>query len=219
MNFLVYKTVNNVNGKIYIGCHKTSNINDGYLGSGRLLLRAFEKYGTENFNREILAECSSEDEMFAKEAELVTAEFIARSDTYNLKVGGEGGWSFVNSSGKSVRHFSKQNAKEYSVKANTAKASLMQTDPEWALNYRNNISRQVRKYYANNPGPMSDKNHSEITRAQMRVSHIGKHVGEKNSQYGTMWITNGSVNQKIKHDTVIPDGWYQGRTIIRNKVP
>ena len=38
--YLVYKTTNLVNGKIYIGKHETDNLNDGYLGSGKLLKRA-----------------------------------------------------------------------------------------------------------------------------------------------------------------------------------
>ena len=36
-------------------------------------------------------------------------------------------------------------------------------------------------------------------------------VGYKNSQYGTMWITNGIQNKKIKKDQIIPEGWRKGR--------
>lgn len=39
-------------------------------------------------------------------------------------------------------------------------------------------------------------------------------TGAKNSQYGTMWITNGCVNKKIKKDVdIIPEGWYKGRKL------
>jgi thymidylate synthase len=34
--------------------------------------------------------------------------------------------------------------------------------------------------------------------------------GEKNPQYGTHWINNGTTNKKIK-DEAIPDGWQEGR--------
>jgi hypothetical protein len=94
-HYLVYKTTNLVNGKIYIGKHETNNLDDGYLGSGKLLKRAIEKYGEENFKREILFECSTREEMNAKEAELVNEDFLKRDDVYNLKQGGEGGWDYV----------------------------------------------------------------------------------------------------------------------------
>lgn len=45
MYYTIYKTINKINGKFYIGAHATSNINDGYLGSGTSLLHAMKKYG------------------------------------------------------------------------------------------------------------------------------------------------------------------------------
>jgi hypothetical protein len=40
----------------------------------------------------------------------------------------------------------------------------------------------------------------------------GKQSGSKNSQYGTMLITNGQENKKIKKEVdIIPEGWYKGR--------
>ena len=54
MERFIYKTTNLLNGKIYIGQHATENLNDGYLGSGVILQKAFDIYGRENFTREIL---------------------------------------------------------------------------------------------------------------------------------------------------------------------
>ena len=54
---IVYKTTNLINGKEYVGSHYTNNINDGYLGSGILLVRSVKKYGKNNFKKDILEYC------------------------------------------------------------------------------------------------------------------------------------------------------------------
>ena len=94
MKYTIYQIKNKINGKLYIGKHQTENINDGYFGSGVALRSAVEKYGKENFVKEILFVFDTEKEMNAKERELITEEFVMRNDTYNLGVGGEGGPHF-----------------------------------------------------------------------------------------------------------------------------
>ncbi len=37
MYYVIYKTTNLVNGKFYIGKHQTNDLNDGYIGSGKIL--------------------------------------------------------------------------------------------------------------------------------------------------------------------------------------
>lgn len=86
--FLVYKTTNTVTGMFYVGVHRTFDLEDGYLGSGKKLNNARAVYGDEVFRREILFYCESEDEMFAKEAEIVNKEFLRDPKTYNMALGG-----------------------------------------------------------------------------------------------------------------------------------
>lgn len=99
MHYVIYRTTNLKNGKWYIGKHKTSNLDDGYIGSGRSLLEDVKQYGRENFTCEILHFLPSEEAMNAKEAELVTEEVVKSDDNYNLCPGGHGGWGYVNTSG------------------------------------------------------------------------------------------------------------------------
>lgn len=87
---LVYQITNRINNKIYIGIHSTENIDDEYLGSGTQIRRAVEKYGIENFKKEILFDFDNPEEMILKESELVDRKFIARKDVYNIKTGGVG---------------------------------------------------------------------------------------------------------------------------------
>lgn len=86
--FYLYRVTNLINGKIYIGIHMTSNMKDCYYASGRAINQALRKYGKQNFKREILEYFSSEEEMLAREAEIVDEKFLERNDTYNLAEGG-----------------------------------------------------------------------------------------------------------------------------------
>lgn len=92
MYYTIYQTTNLTNGKIYIGYHSTKDLNDSYLGSGKILNQAITKSGRENFKREILYVFPSREEALNKELELVNEAFVQREDTYNMKIGGEGGW-------------------------------------------------------------------------------------------------------------------------------
>lgn len=87
--FILYKTTNLINNKVYIGIHQTKNLDDGYLGSGLAFKRALKKYGKENFKREILKYCNSLEELLQEEKEYVTENWVNREDTYNLKTGGQ----------------------------------------------------------------------------------------------------------------------------------
>lgn len=87
----VYKTTNTINGMFYIGVHRGLE-SDAYLGSGIRLKRAIEKYGRENFTREIIQVCSSIEEAYLLEKALVTPDLISSGTVYNLNTGGHGGW-------------------------------------------------------------------------------------------------------------------------------
>lgn len=93
VKFIVYKTTNHVNGKIYIGVHRldTTKPDDYYYGSGNAITNALKFYGNECFTRETLFEYDTPEEAYAKESEIVTIDFIKRTDNYNIRVGGFGG--------------------------------------------------------------------------------------------------------------------------------
>jgi group I intron endonuclease len=62
---VIYKTTNLVNGKQYIG--KDTKNKPSYLGSGTFLKRAIQKYGKENFKKEIIEVCESKEKLVERE--------------------------------------------------------------------------------------------------------------------------------------------------------
>ena len=105
----IYKTTNLVNGKMYIGKHQTSNVDDLYLGSGKILKYAIAKYGKNNFKREWIMFCEDEEEMNLMERIYVDETWISRSDTYNIGLGGEGGHVWIGKPPNLGKKMSKEN--------------------------------------------------------------------------------------------------------------
>lgn len=91
MYFIIYKTTNTVNGKEYIGAHKTAVIDDGYLGSGYQLRYAIKKYGRSSFIRDVLFIFDNSVDMYNKERELVNETYVTLKTNYNIVIGGQGG--------------------------------------------------------------------------------------------------------------------------------
>ena len=89
----IYKTTNLVNNKIYIG-KKSSNkfLGNAYLGSGKLIIRAINKYGKLNFIVEQLATANSLDELNNLE-KFYIKQYNSTDKTigYNIALGGNGG--------------------------------------------------------------------------------------------------------------------------------
>lgn len=153
--YYMYQITNAIDGKIYVGVHETNNLNDGYMGSGRLLKESIQKLGKENFTKDILAFFEDSNSMYLAERNYVDLEFVKRHDTYNLQIGGTNGFG-----------------------PNAWKAA------------QSSSAKKKRK------STMSEKKISQ---------------GKTNTQFGTMWITNGIINSKIKSADNIPSGWRKGR--------
>ena len=215
----MYKITNNINGKFYVGVHKTKKVNDEYFGSGKYLNRAINKYGIKNFRKEIIEYFNDTKEMFAKEKEIVDEEFVKRTDTYNLKIGGFGGFDYVNKvtsreqkskAGKKSVWVQKQRGtrkegftKEEQEKAHKAWRYYYDNDLEFRKKHNDDLRKAGK--LANTPEAMKKRRET--------FKEVKHQQGERNSQYGTMWITNNLSNRKIKKDEQIPLGWKKGRNI------
>jgi len=210
MHYTIYKVTNKINGKIYIGSHKTKNLDDGYMGSGKYLKRAMKKYGIENFEKQILFVYDNPEAMFKKEKELVNEDFLAIENTYNLKVGGSGGWDYINQNDLSGGGWRKSSSEEKSKSGRIGGiATFNKKVGFFSAESKNKAKKTLLEKYPN--GTFYGKTHSEETKKIISQQNSIMQSGEKNSQYGTMWITNGIKNAKIKRNDTIPDGWQKGR--------
>ena len=194
--YFIYLTTNLVNGKKYIGKH-FGFLDDGYIGSGKLLKRAIEKYGKENFQRKILSFSSSEEENSEKEKYFIALFKACESDLfYNIHEGGEGGNTTKGMSPQEKQELGKKLSLRRSGKNNPMYGKKRsdewkQRHSYWAKYIRDNSVYQTDEYRqymseatsGKNNG-MYGKHHSEESKQKMSINRKGKTVGNKNGMYG-----------------------------------
>lgn len=236
MKYLIYKITNLINDKIYIGQHKTNNINDDYMGSGKHLLNQQKKYGIQNFQKEILYIFDNSEDMYKKEAEIVNEDFLKRKDVYNLKEGGEGGWDFINETLQNDPIKKEQfriNSINARAKGRQILKEMVETDSIFKEKmqkiHRKNIKKQIDKRlelletdeeFRQNNQKNQQKGAQKMKEllkndSNFRQKFVESRTGEKNSQYGTMWISNIELkeNKKMKKGEEVPDGWLAGKNL------
>jgi len=184
MNYLVYQITNTINGKSYIGCHKTDNRNDGYFGSGKALKASIKKHGIGVFRKDILFEASSLEEMFAKEKELV----VLGPKSYNLKEGGTGGFPKGASSlgGKHSVISNKQNHRGF---------------------FNPNRDFVIIKEW----GAKGGRNNRGISKSASHKEKIGLVNSQRNKGRKCIHHPITLHNRMIGRGDSIPEGWLKGR--------
>lgn len=187
MSYTVYKIINIINKKYYIGVHKTNNSNDSYMGSGKRILAAIEKYGVENFIKEILYEYDNPLEAFNKEKQILD-ESLEDLNCYNLKGGGLGGWDYIHVNGLT----NKNKFREHYVKMAKKNHEL-----------RNSNSERYNRWY--------ESVKEGITHSEESKIKIGKSVSQR--RRNKCYITNGDTTQEHDINLPIPEGFRRGRTL------
>jgi hypothetical protein len=197
--------------------HSTDNLDDGYLGSGKILGYSRHKYGDENHKLEILEMLPSREALKAREKEIVNEELLANPLNINLKYGGDGGWEYINQNLDFLR-----NQCQLMVKAKAEKRK----DPNYAaalkmINQKTRARNQEKIVASrkNNGKNYNDhligKKQGEAQKQKRKITFLerGHQQGEKNSQFGTCWVTNGNP-VKIKKeqlDEYLANGYLRGR--------
>ncbi len=84
----IYLIENNINSKKYVGFHSTDNLEDGYMGGGIALKKAYKKYKKKNFTKSILEFCELEN--WQEREQFWIQKIDTYKNGYNMTLGGEG---------------------------------------------------------------------------------------------------------------------------------
>ena len=177
--YYVYRITNLINGKTYIGQHKFDlSKGDSYTGSGKLLKRAFVKYGIENFSKEIIEIVTSRFEANVLEKYYIAKERISnKNGCYNIADGGNGGnlGEEVNKK-RAVSNTGKKRSDEFRRKISEIckgnKSNLSKHHSE-------ETKRKISESLKGKPGSMKGKKHTEQSLEKMREAHRGKKLSEE----------------------------------------
>lgn len=218
---IIYKTVCLINNKIYIGKDRYNN--PSYLGSGVILDKAFKRYGKENFRKEILEFCNSEDHM--NEREVYWIAYYNSTDRrvgYNITEGGTGGNTvsldcFIRKYGEelgSVEYEKYCKVISERGKGNKSRTGMKNSEEsnkkrsEWSSN-RRHTKETLEKMSRSRKG----KPKSEITKQKLSVAHKGKpgsNLGRKFSDEWKQNIRNATLGKKR--------GPYKKRVTVTNPI-
>ena len=209
----LYKTTCIITGRWYIGMHSTSNLDDGYMGSGKRLRYSRRKYGIDNHKKEIIEFFDTKELLVEAEKTAITPEMLLDDMCMNLAEGGTGG------------HGAKFLTKEQLSKGGKNAIDKIH-HTQWVTNGEKNRKRLAAFNTKNWKNPKhkkkilenldwTGKQHTQDTKKLMSEK-AKERTGEKNSQYGTCWITKDGLNKKIKKEELkkyLKQKWKLGRII------
>ena len=183
---VIYKITNLINGKIYVGKNKANDPN--YYGSGSLIKQAIKIHGKENFKKEILESCQSEEEFNKREKFWIEKlQANIRHIGYNMMPGGDGGDTFTNRSDQE-KEITRQklSVASKSISDDTKNKHRENAKALWAnQQYRNKVSTSLKQTAANleYKNRFSVKMKEVANRPTERLRRSEKAKGSNNSKW------------------------------------
>lgn len=193
VNHYVYETTNLINGKKYIGKRSCdcSIEEDKYIGSGKYIKNSIKKYGKENFKKEILQICESEE--MAYEWEKVYIEQVKAYDNhnyYNIARGGDGLGSL-----QMKELWENEEFRNKAVKGMKGKKHSEETKKKMSEAHKGkSISEETKNKMSQ---AQKGKELSEETKIKIRTSKIG----HKHSESTKLKLRNAQTGKKHSQET------------------
>jgi group I intron endonuclease len=200
----IYKITCKINGKIYVGQHKTKNINDGYMGSGKLMRRAFEKYGKDNFDKEILNECLSREDAGIKEEYWI--EFLNSTNPevgYNITKYAWGGQPHTEETRNKISKNTKGKPKSEEFRKKLRKPKSKEARENMKKSASLAKEKRIGKKWYHNPETLESKQHNinsipEGWIAGRPKKHFENCHSEKANQKRSLKLRNKIVSEETK---------------------
>jgi hypothetical protein len=203
--------------------HSTNCINDKYLGSGTALRASVKQYGEDAHSKEIIEFCASKEALIARERSIITPELLRNPLCMNIRIGGIGGLQGL--SEESRKRF--QEAGTIAVRRLQLETHYLQKafakkleDPIWKGKWQERVKEGLLKNgysWEDFTRKGREKALSECSKKKRKDSlrAIQHQQGCRNSQFGTIWITNGIISKKSPRNKIVPEGFWKGRCIKR----
>ena len=236
----IYKITNLVNGSIYIGKKKSPVFLDKeYMGSGRIITQAINKYGIDNFTIEAIDWSSSREEQNEQEKYWIRYYRETGVRLYNIANGGDGGdtYSYLSAEdkierGRKLSEVQKNRSPEKTQQIVAKRKETIErrgvrpgpkygnkpwntgktkeTDKRVAAN-----SEAIAMFHKNNPGKYSGWKQTPEAIEKIRTASYGnKHgVGNKSTR-GCRHIHKGTVNTCVPEEELphyLDEGWQLGQ--------
>lgn len=191
-------------GQYYYGCRFTDSCNPDelwvtYFTSSIDVASLIEGHGADSFAWEIRKTFTSRESALRWETRFLQKVDAVNSSRWLNKTNGGGNTNTHHSADSRHRMVLSNRSKDPVIREKISTTAKLQ--------YAN--GSRISHFKTNNPSFVEES----IAKRQ-NTYHQNKHQqGLSNSQFGTMWITNGDVNMKCKVTDNIPDGFRRGRVI------
>ena len=165
----IYKITNNINGNSYVGL-KTSTVEESleYYGSGKLIQQAIQKYGKENFTKEILERDITDFNYLCDLEKYYISLHNTKVNGYNMTDGGLGSLGYTQT-------------KEH--KSNMSKSLSKPRKP---------LSAETKRKLSEAAKKRKGRPVSESTRKKLAAARLGK----KHSTETKLKMSNSAKNRK-----------------------
>lgn len=224
----IYITTNLINGMRYLGQRKFSDGWQNYLGSGNWFKKALEKYGRENFKKDIILICYSDEELNQAEYDLsILFDVVVSEDWYNLVLGGgtSRGWRPSEETKRKQSEKAKERFADPTNHPMYGKPGLSgERNSQFGISPKERMDEETyaqwyekHKLYWDNPATKgkhiwADKQHPNLgkempeeTRKKISKARLGKYAGENASFYGRQHTDESKAKMSEVRNS--PDWW------------